>query len=499
MLRRETEGRQGTFGDMTRAAQSVPRSHLLLQMKAAVDWTAVEQMLAVYYAAGEGRPSWPPTVLLRMLILEEYADLSDRQVSEQVAYNLLYRAFVGLGTDDGVPDDTTLVRFRARIGEEGSREVFELMNRRWKDAGLVSGDQRVLDGSHIWAKVARRSWVSLMRRGRSMVVEAVEAKDGAVGQRLREEYVPAKEEKEPRGEEALASEKEQTKKLLEEVAGIADERVKERAELLQAMLGESDRPVSFEDPDARWGHKRKDFAFCGYKTHESMDPGSRIITAVDVLPGNANEAVRTAVLLEQEKDEVAAGATIIGDSMYNNATSVGQVEKAGGRACFAGLGAQRVSDAFDYDSQTDQVVCAEGRRSIGKVRVDQGDLYYFLMGECASCPRRAECLSPAEHQGSSLPRRRVYLSDVRKRKILSGEAGRQWRREQLRVRGRIESKFDEQMNGHGLRKARYWGLSKMTLQVLLNVITVNLKRVVRLLKETAALQPRTAVSGAVGL
>jgi IS5 family transposase len=54
-------------------------------------------------------------VLLRMLVVEQYADLSDREVHEQVGYNLLYRAFVGLGVDEAVPDDTTLVRFRARI------------------------------------------------------------------------------------------------------------------------------------------------------------------------------------------------------------------------------------------------------------------------------------------------------------------------------------------------------------------------------------------------
>ena len=58
-------------------------------------------------------------------------------------------------------------------------------------------------------------------------------------------------------------------------------------------------------------------------------------------------------------------------------------------------------------------------------------------------------------------------------KVVTGEAGRQWRKEQLKVRGRIEAKFSEQMNRHGLCHARYWGLSKVTMQVLLNVITVN--------------------------
>ncbi len=39
------------------------------------------------------------------------------------------------------------------------------------------------------------------------------------------------------------------------------------------------------------------------------------------------------------------------------------------------------------------------------------------------------------------------------------------------------------MNRHGLRRARDWGLAKVTVQVLLNAITVNAKRAVKLLAQ----------------
>jgi hypothetical protein len=180
---------------------------------------------------------------------------------------------------------------------------------------------------------------------------------------------------------------------------------------------------------------------------------------------------------------------IIADGLYNNATTVGQVREAGGRGCFSGLKAERVSDGFEYEAEGDRMICPEGKGAIGKVRVDQGDLYYFSMSDCASCARKDRCLTPGEREGKAMPRRRVYLSDVRKAKILSGEAGRRWRREHLKVRGRIEAKFDEQMNRHGLRRARYWGLAKVTVQVLVNVITVNLKRAEKLLRARAAPTP----------
>jgi IS5 family transposase len=487
MLRRDAERSQGSFADLARAVRTVPEEHVLLRMRRAIDWAAVESELAAYYDPEVGRPSWPPAVLLRMLVLEQYADLSDREVHEQVGYNLLYRAFVGLGLDDPVPDDTTLVRFRARVGEAGIRSVFEALNGQWAAAGLIGAERRVLDGVHLWAKVARQSWVGLLRKGRAVVVEAVAQVDAPRAATLRAQFVPPAGEMEPRDEGALPREGERTAALLAAVADVAAAAVQARVTQVRTILaGEGDRVVSFDDPDARWGYKAADKPFLGYKAHESLDPDSRLITGVDVVPGNANEAVRTDAVLASEPTPRAAGAVIIGDGLYNNATTVAQVEQAGARPCFSGLRAERVSDAFTYDADPDQMVCAEGKRSGGKVRVDAGDLYYFSMRDCVPCPRRDTCLTPGERSGSAEPRRRVYLSDVRKRKVVAGVAGKSWRQAHMKVRPRIEAKFDEQMNRHGLRHARYWGLAKVTAQVLLNALTVNAKRAVKLLAQRAA-------------
>ena len=144
------------------------------------------------------------------------------------------------------------------------------------------------------------------------------------------------------------------------------------AQVRTILAGESDRVVSFDDPDARWGYKTADKPFLGYKAHESLDPDSRMITAVDVVPGNANEAVRTDAVLAAEPTPRRPGAVIIGDGLYNNATTVGQVAQAGGRPCFSGLRAERVSDAFTYDAGAEQMVCAEAKRSVGKVAGGRG-------------------------------------------------------------------------------------------------------------------------------
>ncbi len=58
-----------------------------------------------------GRPSIPPEKLLRALLLQMlYSVRSERQLMEQLDYNLLFRWFVGLSMDDPVWDPTVFTR-----------------------------------------------------------------------------------------------------------------------------------------------------------------------------------------------------------------------------------------------------------------------------------------------------------------------------------------------------------------------------------------------------
>jgi hypothetical protein len=286
--------------------------------------------------------------------------------------------------------------------------VFDVLNQQWAAAGLIGTERRVLDGVHLWAKVARQSWVGLLRKGRRVIVEAVAEVDAPRAAALRAEFVPVAGEVEPRDEGALPRESERTAALVAAVADVVDPAVQARVAQVQTLLrGEGDRVVSFDDPDARWGFKAADKPFLGYKAHESLDPDSRLITGVDVVPGNANEAVRTDAVLAAEPTPRTPGAVIIGDGLYNNATTVGQVEQARGRPCFSGLKAERVSDTFTYDAGADQMVCAAEKRSVGKVRVDGGDLYYFSMRDCVPCPRAATCLTRGEREPGQAPAARV--------------------------------------------------------------------------------------------
>jgi transposase len=66
--------------------------------------------------ARDGRPSIPPERLLRALLLQAfYTVRSERQLMEQLDYNLLFRWFVGRSADEAVWDATVFCKNRDRL------------------------------------------------------------------------------------------------------------------------------------------------------------------------------------------------------------------------------------------------------------------------------------------------------------------------------------------------------------------------------------------------
>ena len=80
--------------------------------------------------ASEGRPSIPPEQLLSALLLQVFYGIrSERQLMEQLDYNLLYRWFVGLSPDDPIWDPTiTKNRDRLQTGAVFAKFMSKLLN-----------------------------------------------------------------------------------------------------------------------------------------------------------------------------------------------------------------------------------------------------------------------------------------------------------------------------------------------------------------------------------
>jgi len=95
----------------------IAADHPLRQIRELVD-AALQSLSRAFdrlYAC-DGRPSIPPERLLRALLLQAfYTVRSERQLMEQLDYNLLFRWFVGLSPDEPVWDATVFCKNRDRL------------------------------------------------------------------------------------------------------------------------------------------------------------------------------------------------------------------------------------------------------------------------------------------------------------------------------------------------------------------------------------------------
>ena len=107
-----------------------------------------------------GRPSIPPEKLLRALLLQAlYTIRSERQLMEQLDYNLLFRWFVGLGMDDAVWSPTTFTKNRDRL-LDGDIAVafFEAVMIHADTERLLSGEHFTVDGTLLEAWASHKSF-----------------------------------------------------------------------------------------------------------------------------------------------------------------------------------------------------------------------------------------------------------------------------------------------------------------------------------------------------
>jgi IS5 family transposase len=116
-----------------------------------IDWKTIESELNKLYAS-KGRPSIPPLVVFKMLVIQHFYNLSDPGCEEAVNDSFSFRRFCGLGLADKIPDETTLVRFRKRlVKNELHHKLLELLNDCLRKHGLMVRKVTLVDATLIEA------------------------------------------------------------------------------------------------------------------------------------------------------------------------------------------------------------------------------------------------------------------------------------------------------------------------------------------------------------
>jgi len=96
----------------------IPENKFLSQISMLIDFEKFRPMFDACYQR-IGRAAYDPIVIFKMLLLQRWYRLSDRQVVAEAADRLSFRRFLNLDICDEMPDDTTLVRFRDRLDKNG--------------------------------------------------------------------------------------------------------------------------------------------------------------------------------------------------------------------------------------------------------------------------------------------------------------------------------------------------------------------------------------------
>jgi len=140
----------------------VPADHPLRAIRTLVNEALVRLngLFNVIYA-DTGRASIAPEKLLRAMLIQVFFSVrSERQLMEQVRYNLLYRWFIGLAIDDEVWDHSTFSKNRDRLLEHAVVESFftEVMTLADK-RNLLSKEHFSVDGTLIQAWASHKSFV----------------------------------------------------------------------------------------------------------------------------------------------------------------------------------------------------------------------------------------------------------------------------------------------------------------------------------------------------
>jgi transposase len=146
----------------------VPGDHPLRAIRAIVD-EALEVLSADFERMYSpiGRPSIPPEKLLRALLLQAFYTIrSERQLMEQLDYNLLFRWFVGLAMDAPIWDVTVFTKNRERLlaGDVAAKFLSAVMGQHRVKA-LLSDDHFSVDGTLIEAWASMKSFKPKERVG----------------------------------------------------------------------------------------------------------------------------------------------------------------------------------------------------------------------------------------------------------------------------------------------------------------------------------------------
>jgi IS5 family transposase len=450
-----------------------------------------------------GRPSYPPSLMIKVLLLAIHDRASDEEAEQRCLYDLRWKYALGLRLNEDGPDKTTLCRFRARLllHQRAGEAFFQVL--RWARAQGVLADQveEVVDSTAVHGAGAVQDTLTLIRKAIRKVARTVEAvpehAEWAKGVLQAPDQKPKIEWNDVAARRRVLNELvEQGRAALERMAGseLSTEQQQAR-DLLQTVLGQDveadeaggvrirqgvakDRVCSVTDPEMRHGHKTSSGRFDGHKAEVGVDRASDLVTHAEVLAGNAADGeLLGRKIVETEEAVGVRVAGVMGDTAYGRPAIretmrqqgrdlVAPVLEASNRGLFT-------KDAFAIDLAAKECVCPAGQRGRPQYTADRRLCgFRFQAKTCEICPLRSQCTTSRHGRVVS-----IRADEADYRALRAEQHTPEWQAT-YRQRARIERTVAELVR-YGIRRARYIGRGKTELQLLMTALLVNLQRLAK--------------------
>ncbi|MGI8712977.1 MAG: IS1182 family transposase [Solirubrobacteraceae bacterium] len=459
------------------------------------------------YSSRMGRPSIPPSLLAKVMLLQHRAGVSDEQAMECVAWDLRWKVALGLAVDHQGWHPTSLTKFRARLLLH-KQEGLALQNtlRLAEELGMLEGRaEQIIDSTPMLGAAATQDTVRLVRHGVKKLIDAVSAADEQAGAALDDglefdyqrpgEKPDCRWREKPERERMLtrvAQDAERALTAVWQVEGLlGDEAVKAAHDLLRELIGQdfdidpdgvprlhrgtrSDRILSPVDVEMRHGRKSSQTRFDGYKlSAAATNTKEPLITAVHVASAGATDGPQAKHLIDAQPPE-RRPAQILGDTAYGNGPVRAELAERAvevlapvpeGKTEEGVLGKQD----FDIDMDGNTVTCPGGHTVAVSISTSGYRSANFSRAMCRDCPLKQRCCP-----GRS--RRQIRIMDHEGRL----QAGRQALRDPAarehlrRTRPRIERLLGLLAHRYGARKSRYIGSAKARLQAAWAAALANL-------------------------
>jgi hypothetical protein len=491
-----------------------------------------DELFLPLYVAGWGRPSVPPSLLATALVLQTYEGVSDGEATARAAYDLRWKVALGVEVEAKPFAKSTLQEFRAQlIVHEQARVLFqeslELARRRGrlrrdrkltlaldttpifgrgavKDTYnlLADGIVRVLrvlarlagvrrgdrDGFAAWAVAAGyERYVAHAAGGTSVKgAAALDWDDAAARATFLGELVADADRVLERVRGALAAGGPEEAALVE-AAGVLSrvlcQDVQRRADGPAITEGTApDRLVAVHDPEMRHGRKSATKRFDGHKAAVAVDTASQLLTAVDVLPGNAPDATGALALVEQSEQATGgAVAETYGDCAYGDGETRQAFAEAG-RVLYAKVPTLPNQGRFPKAAFRIELpaggrprcTCPGGQTTTTLHPHRPGcRVFVFAAATCAACPLQAQCLKappgPGRRHGRTIflhPQEALLQAA---RAFQASPAFAVVRRRRQAAEHRLA-----RLVHLGIRQARYVGRARTRFQLLLAATVANL-------------------------